>query len=368
MTLHWAVWLFVGGVIASFARSVAPIVPDKIPAFVINFDEPAASRYNEVFRHFHDEIIAMENSIMYSIAPVYRSMFMNNTDKIAQSNPEAFDAMQSLASITGLPVWQTLMVNSLVDFYSYCVSIVGVMADGSIIHGRNHDVDNPALFQPILHRIFIKSGGVIVGEAASHAGFIGFYTAMRYDAYSVTYNTRMYPHTNTSQILENIQREWTPGVQTVAQAIESVVLHRKSMALAVQYLETKPLVTPAYLILANAAVSVADNVKAVAGMVITRDPSVLNRTDVLHYPGDSHNASDTSAWYLVQGNKDNWQTEDSNYVAAVERMEALGRPRLTLETLVTEVLNCTGVAGPYTSYSASMSAQSKTLDVYFTPL
>eukprot|EP01033_Poteriospumella_lacustris_P013726 gene13726-9828_t len=360
--LYLVSWIFLGGYVSSFARGLAPIVPDKIPAFVINFDEPAATRYNEVFHYFRDDIIAMENSIMYSIAPFYRSTFMNNTDTIAQNNPEAFEAMQALATITGLPVWQTLMVNSLVDFYSYCVSIVGVMADGSVIHGRNHDVDNPALFQPILHRIFIKSGGAVIGEAASHAGFIGFYTAMRYNSYSVTYNTRMSPHTNTNQILENIQREWTPGVQTVAQAIESVVLQHTSMDMAAQYLETKALVTPAYLILANAVAPIAAK-DQVVGMVITRDPSALNRTDVLHYP-----ESDATKWYLVQGNKDYWQTDDSNYAAAVERMEALGRQKLNLETLVTEVLNCTGVVGPYTSYSASMSAQTKTLSVYFTPL
>lgn len=355
-------WIFVGGFASSFALGVAPIVPDKIPAFVINFDEPAATRYNEVFHYFRDDIIAMENSIMYSIAPVYRTTFMNNTDKIAQSNPEAFEAMQALATITGLPVWQTLMVNSLVDFYSYCVSIVGVMADGGVIHGRNHDVDNPALFQPILHRIFIKSGGTVIGEAASHAGFIGFYTAMRYNSFSVTYNTRMSPHTNPNQIMENIQREWMPDVQTVAQAIESVVLQHASMDMAAQYLETKALVTPAYLILATAVVPISGKDKVV-GMVITRDPSALNRTDLLHYP-----ESDANKWYLVQGNKDYRQTEDGNYAAAVERMEALGRQKLNLETLVTEVLNCTGVVGPYTSYSAGMSAQTKTLSVYFTPL
>lgn len=69
----------------------------------------------------------MEDLFMHSVAPKYREIFQKSEDRFLQSNPEAFYAMESLAKLTGLPVWQTLLVNSIVDFSSFCTSIVARM-------------------------------------------------------------------------------------------------------------------------------------------------------------------------------------------------------------------------------------------------
>lgn len=351
------------------AYVVNSVAPDNVPAFTIDFDEHPSTRYNDVFRYFREEIIEMENSVAYSIAPYYRELFNNHTDDVLISNPEAYYAMQSLSKITDLPLWQTLLVNALVDFYSYCVSIVAITCDGTIIHGRNHDVDNPVLFQPILHRIFILHGGKVIGEAASHAGFIGFYTAILYDAYSITYNTRMYPHNNSSDIISNIYREWTPNVLPVAQAIEVAILNNNEMSSASNYLKSEALVTPAYLILANAVPPETYIEGSEVGITITRDPYNLVHTDSLYFSAKSTCATiENHKWYLVQGNEDWWIKDDPDYLNAVSYMDKLGQDKISLETMITDVLTQTGVTSPYTSYSASMSARDKVMNIYLTEL
>ena len=57
--------------------------------------------------------------------------------------PEAYYSMQSLASIIGMETYETLLVNSIVDFSSWCTSIVAQMTNGTIVHARNLDFDYP---------------------------------------------------------------------------------------------------------------------------------------------------------------------------------------------------------------------------------
>lgn len=53
-----------------------------LPDFVLDFNQPAGVRYNSVWNHFRDTIIVMENDMMHEIAPVYRELVQNNTDKV----------------------------------------------------------------------------------------------------------------------------------------------------------------------------------------------------------------------------------------------------------------------------------------------
>lgn len=348
-------WLCQVPLLMVLSRTTVAVLPDRIPAFVLNFNLDPSTRYNEVFEHYKYQIIEMENNMMHAISPSYRNLFINNTDKFKEANPEAYFSMQSLANITQLPIWQTLLVNAVVDITSFCTSVVGVMTDGSIIHGRNLDFDFPSILQPLVYRSLIQFNGRIIGEGICIAGYIGFYTAIRYDAFSVSYNVRMYPHTNTTEITANILREWEPGVMPTAQAIEAALLHNKTYKDASLYLQSQHVNTPCYVILAGVKHSDANE-----GIVITRDPYGTNHTQELNVAED--------IWYLAQGNSDWWKEYDARYEATVSYLKTLGRNNLTMESLVTEVLNKTGVIQWVTIFTASMSAEKRILDAYLTPL
>jgi hypothetical protein len=344
----WSVELFVSGVAST---------PNNLPAFELDFDEHPATRYNAVFKHYRSQIIEMENYMMHSIAPVYRDIFMNNTNQFLISNPEAYYSMSSLANITDLPLWQTLLVNSVVDITSFCTSVVGVMSNGTVIHGRNLDFDFPTVLQSLVYRAYIRYKKQVIGEGICIAGYIGFYTAIRYNAFSVSFNVRMYPHTNTSEIAANIMRELEPGVLPAAQAIEAALLRNSTFTDANAFLQSQSITTPCYLILAGLSSSKQGKEE---GIVITRDPFGVNRTDQFDLS--------TNTWYLAQGNLDWWTTADSRYNATVSYLELLGRNQLTMETLVTDVLNKTGVIQLITIFTGSMSVEVGKLDVYLTPL
>ncbi len=306
---------------------------------------------------------------MYSIAPSYRQLFQNttNTDMMRQTNPEAYYAMQSLANITNLPLWQTLLVNAVVDITSFCTSVLAIQTDGQIIHGRNLDFDYPSVLQPLVHRVYLQINGVIIGEGICIAGYVGLYTAVRYHGFTVTYNVRMYPHTNMTEINSNIAREWEAGVLPTAQAIEQAVLYNETYWDAKAYLMSQSMNTPSYIILggigegrAGGRVKGKEIGRANEGIVITRDPYSVNHTQSLDLSNN--------VWYIVQGNEDWWMTSDPRYDATVGYLEALGRENVSMETLASDVLMQSGVLQWITIFTASMSAETCIADVYLTPL
>lgn len=191
------------------------IVPGNAPTFVLDFDEHPSTRYNEMFLHFKEQLIKMENLFFYSVAPNYREVFKQKTPLFEEKNPEAYYSMEALANITGLELYQTLLVNSIVDFSAWCTSIVARMENGTIIHARNLDFDFPSIMEKMVYRALIKKDGKIVGEAAAIAGYIGFYTGLRYDTFTVSYNVRIIRN-NQSDIMENIDRELQAGTLPTA--------------------------------------------------------------------------------------------------------------------------------------------------------
>jgi hypothetical protein len=89
----------------------------------------------------------MESLFSESIAPQYRQFFQDNEEALQKKDPDTYLIMHNLANTIGIETWQALMVNNVVDFYSYCTSIVARMSDGTIIHGRNLDFDFPSVMQ-----------------------------------------------------------------------------------------------------------------------------------------------------------------------------------------------------------------------------
>ena len=67
--------------------------------------------------------------------------------------------MESLAQKIGLETYQTFFVNSIVDFSSFCTSIVARMENGTIIHARNLDFDFPDILNRLVYLALYKVNG-----------------------------------------------------------------------------------------------------------------------------------------------------------------------------------------------------------------
>lgn len=89
------------------------------------------------------------------------------------------------------------------DFSSFCTSIVARMENGTIIHARNLDFDFPDILNNLVYIAVFKVDGQLVAESPSIGGYIGSYTGLRYDSFTVSYNVRFIR--NLSNIDINLQ-------------------------------------------------------------------------------------------------------------------------------------------------------------------
>jgi hypothetical protein len=68
--------------------------------------------------------------------------------------------------------------------------------------------------EKLVYKAYIKKDGKIIGDAAVIAGYMGFYTGIKYDGFSISYNVREL--NNVTDILANIEREFQSGVLPTA--------------------------------------------------------------------------------------------------------------------------------------------------------
>ncbi|TNV77093.1 hypothetical protein FGO68_gene7739 [Halteria grandinella] len=323
----------------------ASLTPSDLPVFTLDFDEHPSTRYTALFTHYKAQLLQMETMFLHSVAPQYRDEFKEKAPLFKDHNPEAYYSMEALAQIIGMETHETLLVNSIVDFSSWCTSIVARMENGTIIHARNLDFDYPSMMVHLVYKALIKKDGRIVAEAAAIAGYIGFYTGLRYDTFTVSYNVRM-ERLNQSDILKNIDYELKSGVLPAQQLIQRALLESTSYDEAVSLIVYHPVNTPCYIILGGKARN--------EGIVITRDRDRLNQTMSLNF----------KRWFVAQTNKDWWRAPDPRYQATEERLQNLTQAGVNPESLVSEVLRANGVLQSITIFQAAMSAGMGTFDVY----
>ena len=172
--------------------------------------------------------------------------------------------MTSLANILGLDPTQTVLVNLITEFSTYCTSIVARTTSNQIVHTRNLDFMHTDVMKQLVYKaIFVKDNNV-VAHAPLIAGFMGAYTGQKPGVFSVSYNSRHSQATLDIEIIRaNLWRTLDPSYIPTQSLIEQLLLTSKSFQEAVTAIEERELDSPAYVILGG----LQDN----QGVVFTRD-------------------------------------------------------------------------------------------------
>ena len=92
----------------------------------------------------------MENTIYNSMDVDYQQFFKDNELKLKESQPEVYEACETLANLLGLDIAQTLAVNSITEISTYCTSIVARTDSGEITHVRNLDFHPTSLMKQVI--------------------------------------------------------------------------------------------------------------------------------------------------------------------------------------------------------------------------
>jgi len=85
--------------------STPPLEEGTYPKFVIDMDQPARVRYDEMFYYFKDELLPVED-IFWNVLSDEVRYFYNSTNMelLKQAQPDMFEANERLSQILDLPL------------------------------------------------------------------------------------------------------------------------------------------------------------------------------------------------------------------------------------------------------------------------
>lgn len=133
--------------------------------------------------------------------------------------------MARLADILGLPVLQTVTVNSITEYSTYCTSIVAKTPEGLITHVRNLDFDFTAVMKTLVYEAVMYKDGEYRANAPGIAGYYGAYTGHKPDSFSVSYNVReTVPYPSTDMILNNLEHSLSTDYTPLWNLIQTLLL------------------------------------------------------------------------------------------------------------------------------------------------
>ena len=320
--------------------------------------KPATERHAEVWKHFSTQLLKVQNLFIHQLNSrdeAYLKWFNDNEKEFARVQPEVYGFAQSIYNElqpqqANYTVPMALLVNSIVDFSSFCTSILTVN-DTDIKHVRNLDFDFPAEMQKLLYiQKFIGMDGQVVAEAPSIAGFYGVYTAVKPGYFSMSYNVR-YSHKTTildsgfgvaasSDVWINLENELKDGYKPFQNYFLELILKDLRYEEVVSKLKTQNLNTPSYITLANG--------QKPEGVIISRGRETVDHLEELS-PG-------MKSWYRLQTNQDCWNehVHDPRDRKANELISSLDGNTPDID-LVHDVLQVRGVSTSYTIFSVAMN-------------
>lgn len=191
----------------------------------------------------------MENYFYNTYTDSQKQWFIDNEEALAKTQPDVYEEMVTLAKILNLPITQTLAVNSVTEFSTYCTSIVARTVDGQIAHVRNLDFGFTDTMKTLVYDAVLIRDGKVVAEAPAIAGFMGFYTGHKPGMFSISYNVReTTDYMTDEQVMVNLERQIIPEYTPVEAIIEEMLLYSKSFDYTVEQLSTRKVTSPGFVI------------------------------------------------------------------------------------------------------------------------
>jgi len=182
----------------------------------------------------------------------YQNFFMDNELKLKDSQPDVYEASETLAKLLGIEVGQALAVNSITEISTYCTSIVARSESGEITHVRNLDFQPTDLMAKVIYEQILIKDGKEIGRAPGMAPFYGVFTGRKEGKFSVSYNVRetISPGKTKESLMSNLERNLDPHYKQQSLVMLDLLLSDQidSFEAAVEMLMFTPMTSPSHFI------------------------------------------------------------------------------------------------------------------------
>ena len=338
-----------------------------VPNYKINLDLPPEQRWNELAKDKNKEMKKLVGTIKNLLIQFPKGDllvdFMDNyLGDLTDTLPDPFGKeIKGISAASGLPLGETVLYNIFYEVFTVCTSIIAEDPSGNLFHARNldfglflgWDVKNHTwlvteALRPLIVNLDWTNGGKTVFKSVNFAGYVGVFSAIKPQMFTLTMNERFNIEGGFLGIIE-----WLMGMRNEQWM---GFLTRNTMQYATSYSEAKsklsdtPMLAPAYFILGGN--------KSGEGCIITRSGS--KAVDIWDL------GTKNSSWYLVETNYDHWEPPmfiDDRRTPAKKCLENKGQKNVGFPGMF-DVLSSRPVLNKLTTYTALMEVSKGTLETY----
>jgi len=340
----------------------------SFPTYTIALETDPKLRWPSLVKPATAQIKTLLGTITNYVPKLFLEKFLLKCDK---NSPAEFlnrfpypygDEIQSIADATGIDLCELILYNIAYEILGGCTSIVTQSNSGQMLHGRNLDFglgpfnateeqwDMTDALRPLLTTINFQKGGETVYTSVHYLGYVGFLTAVKKGAFSITVDTRF--DNNYDHYLSEWLNDRNDTAHFLSFLTRDTMDQEPDFDSAVQRLATTTMVGPSYIIVGG--------VSEGQGMVITNAPNTTQAYNMwpLSDGFPSNNASQ-APWYLLETNYDHWTQPpffDNRVDPAVDCMNIVGPSNIAVDTLY-NVLHAHPNRNRLTTYTTIMSAQ-----------
>jgi len=287
-------------------QQAAPLGVTTVPRFIVDLDQPAATRWKDVIAEYSQDIIALRKGLREEISVLVGSVAMKLLDSFGSLASalvgrfvKYFDEIKGFSKLCGLPVQEVLAIQFMYEACSACTSIVipGYGPNQEPTHIRTMDWEMPDLKALTIEVEFWKDNKPLF-VSTTWPGYVGILTGMRYDGYSSSVNFRVTGSSYLNNIKNGITYCWPIGF-----LLRAVLETDATYNIATTHLANSELISPVYFTCCG--------VFKDQGCIITRSrTNELNRWEI------------KELGTAVQTNIDHWSfEEDEDILYSIQRRE-----------------------------------------------
>jgi len=310
------------------------------PQFTVDLDMPARQRWREVARvPEYNAYLELSRGIAEITGNVFserRGKPFADAANISQEYREEMQGYLEAMESPSMTLDFLIMYNIGYELGTSlgCYGSLAAMPNGTMVHGRNMDMEAPWLENLTFEVTFVRSGQPLF-TSVHWPGAVGITTAMRYGGWTFEQNTRLV-HNNASLNLAALRQ----GMEPFSFAARRVMEQTADFGTAVRAFTSIHFAAPQYFVVAGS--------QPYEGAVITLDRGGRRLSST---PPVQFVEKGVQEWFVVQSNDDPLGPPmDSRRAAGKKSLRAVGQQRVSIDS-ITRVMQTEPVFNNWTRYS-----------------
>jgi len=322
----------------------SPLNPHPPKVYEINLDLPYEERWKNVLTAHKEQIDHFRKKIIVKYLPTKWIDFFSYP-LAKRYNFEYAEEIKAMADILEIPFTELFMLNFMYESAALCSSLVMEDPSHNLILARTLDFGLSSTIAPLVfHGKYYKNGKLLY-ETVDVAGFLGLVTGIKPNQYAFSINE--YFTKDEIPVLKQAQLLFRYGKQIYNGKLPPPYIVRKAFEEAENYeelvrilLDTETTSRVHYI--------VAGPNKG-QGAVITKALDVIEVFETL----DPENGR----WFLAQTNYVKTKDDpkgDNRRTAETERLDDLGRKRVSHESIMDNIMNLYPTFNAHTIHTTLM--------------